>query len=73
MAGCSGEMLMSDDSVKPCAVKTVQYATRGQRLLAQLELSALKTALGVPGLVQCLGSFTSKGSDDEPILHIITE
>ena len=72
LTACSGEMLMSDNSVRPCAVKTVEYATDLQRHWARLELAALKTALGVPNIVQCLGCWRSKGPD-APMLHIVTE
>ncbi len=73
MTGCSGEMLMSDNSIKPCAIKTVQYDTDLQCAVAHLELVALKAALGIPGVVQCLGCFETTDPDGAPILHIITE
>lgn len=72
VAGCSGEMFMSDESVMPCAIKTVKYATDQQRERAHLELAALKAALAAPNLVQCLGAFRSTGPDG-PVLHIATE
>ena len=42
-------------------------------MFAQLELVALKAALGIPGVVQGLGCFKTTDPDGAPIMHIITE
>lgn len=54
---CSGEMLLGDKSIKPCAVKQVRYGTKDEKETAWLELADLQAALGVPNVVQCLGVF----------------
>ena len=69
---CSGEMLMGDGSIVPCAIKRVAYSTPGEQELGQLELAALHAALGLPNLVQCLAAFRLKPSTGLASLVIVT-
>ena len=70
---CSGEMLGSDGSIRPCAVKTVSYSNWLEQDMVHCELTALKAALGLPHLVQCLGVFQSQRSNGKMALVIATE
>ena len=71
---CSGEVLLSDLSIKPCAIKRVKYNTAQQVESALLELAALQAALGLRNVVQCLGACISGSTTDGTCkLVIITE
>ena len=71
---CSGEMVMEDRSIKPCAIKKVKYDTAQNMECALWELVALQAAVGLRNVVQCLGAFLSGSiSDGTRRLVIITE
>ena len=70
---CSGEMLLEDGTIVPCAIKRVPYNTSRQREKAQLELAALHAALGLPNLVQCLAALRHKPPNGPASLVILTK
>ena len=71
--GCSGEMLLDDGSIRPCAFKGVPYTSWYHKELAHCELTALQAALGLPNLVQCVGAFAICNPDGREMLSIVTE
>ena len=66
-------MLGSDGSIRPCAVKTMSYRNWFEQDKVHRELTALKAAMGLPHLVQCLGVFQSQRLDGKMTLVIATE
>ena len=70
---CSGELLMPDGSITPCAIKRVQYITEPQKACVQLELGALQAVLGKASLVQCLGAVETSSRATPGYLTILTE
>ena len=64
---------MPDGSIKPCAIKRVQYITAPQQACVQLELGALQDVLGKANLVQCLGAVEPSSSEAAGHLTILTE
>lgn len=70
---CSGEMLLGDNSIKACAIKTLPYGDWIARECAHCELTALQAALGLPNLVQCLGAFKPQSRGGARHLIVATE
>ena len=64
---------MADDTIMPCAIKTMKYSTAEDKAMAELELVALKAALGKRSLVQCLGAIETGSDAGERKLIILNE
>ena len=64
---------MADDTIMPCAIKTMKYATEEDKAMAELELVALKAALGKRSLVQCLGAIEMGSGAGDKKLIILNE
>ena len=66
-------MLLSDNSITACAIKTIWWISRQEEECAHLELAALKAALGKRNLVQTLGAVECANTAGEHALVIVTE
>ena len=73
LPACSAEVLGSDGSIRPCAVKTVSYSNWLEQDQVHRELTVLKAALGLPHLVQWLGVLKSQRLDGKMTLTVATK
>ena len=74
MVLCSGEVLLADFQVMPCAFKKLPYQTTCEQYQAQAELAALKDGEGCPHIVQCYAVFDHcDRADGKRYLHIAME
>ena len=64
---------MRHGTIRPAAVKLVNYHTSHQQLLANAELAALKDAEGCPHLGHCLGVFPLRSKSKQSYLFILLE
>lgn len=70
---CSGEMILENGSIVPCAIKRVLYTTPRQQEKAHCEMAALHSALGLPNLVQCLAARSCLSYLEPANIAILTE
>lgn len=57
LVACSGEVLLANGQVVPCAMKKLSYQRFSDKERANAELAAFRDAQGSPHLAQCYGAY----------------
>ena len=57
LVACSGEVLLANGQVVPCALKKLSYQRFSDKERANAELAAFRDAQGSPHLAQCYGAY----------------